>query len=230
MPALADQGRLTVFAAASLRGVLEEIGASHSDEITFSFAGSGAIARQIAAGAPADLVVLANPAWMDWLTLTTQEGPEYYKRRDVAGNRLVLIGAPGAAPLTSADELPQRLDGGRLAMGQRAAVPAGSYARQWLEAEGLWQTLEPQLAETDNVRAALALVARRAAPMGVVYATDAQAEAAVSVLYAIPAEHHDPIRYPAVALSRRGADFLDHLTSAPSLAIFAAHGFTRAVP
>lgn len=215
--------RATVFAAASLRGALEEIAADYPGKVSLSFGGSGTMARQVAAGAPADVIVLASQLWMDWLmaeNVGTEGAP-----MAVAANRLVVIGQADAAPLQSLADLPGRLDDGRLAMGHRTAVPAGTYAQQWLETAGLWDSLQGSLAETDNVRAALAFVARGAAPLGIVYASDAIADPAVKVLWQVPPGDHDPILYPAVALTPAGAPFLAQLIGADAKRIFAEHGF-----
>ena len=219
----ASAERVTVFAAASLRGALEEIAQTYPGEVSLSFGGSGTIARQIAAGAPADVVVLANTLWMDWLSTN---GAQFIGQpRPIAGNTLALIGPKGAEPMTDLNALPTRLGTGRLAMGHRDAVPAGTYARQWLEAAGLWDAVKDRLAETDNVRGALAFVARGAAPLGIVYASDAIAEPAVTVLWQAPTSDHDPIIYPAAALTPPGEAFLRKLTSAKAAEIFSAHGF-----
>jgi molybdate transport system substrate-binding protein len=218
---------ITVFSAASLRDALTEIAAYYPARVTLSFAGSGTLARQIAAGAPADAVVLAHRDWAAWLEergLLLADSA-----RDVAGGRLVLIGPAGAAPLTTppdADRLIAALNGGRLAMGQRDGVPAGLYAREWLTSIAAWDALLPHLAETDSVRAALALVALGAAPLGVVYASDAMAEPQVAVVYEIPPQAHTPIRYPAAALTPAGRDFVTLLASPQAIAIFARHGLT----
>jgi molybdate transport system substrate-binding protein len=225
--AAAEPARVTVFAAASLGGVLQEIAEVYAGEVTFSFGGSGVIARQVAAGAPADLVVLADPIWMKWLS--NQNRIQFEGSANVASNALVVIGPTGAAAMMPT-HLIARLDGFRLAMGHRDAVPAGSYGRAWLQSAGLWEALKSRLAETDNVRAALALVARGDAPLGIVYATDAQAEPRVQVVYAVPSDSHDAIIYPAAALTLAGADFLTHLQSAAALDIFAAHGFGTNIP
>ncbi|MEQ6248599.1 molybdate ABC transporter substrate-binding protein [Sulfitobacter sp. HNIBRBA3233] len=217
---------VTVFAAASLRDALSEIARSFPQEVTLSFAGSGTLARQIAAGAPVDAVVLAHADWADWLA--ERDVLLAGSRVDVAGGALVLVGRKGSPDLPVVDGpglmalLGPR---GRLAIGQRDAVPAGSYARAWLQHAGLWETLVPRLAETDNVRAALALVAQGAAPLGVVYAADAAAEPRVDVLYRVPASAHPPIRYPAAALTEEGRDFVAFLRSPEAEAIFAQFGF-----
>jgi len=217
---------VTVFAAASLRDALTEAAQSYPESVTFSFAGSGTLARQIAAGAPADAVVLAHRDWAEWLMARGRL--VVGDLRDVAGGQLVLIGADGADEITNPDgaTLTRALASGRLAIGQRDGVPAGTYAREWLTHIGAWDSLAPQLAETDNVRAALALVAAGAAPLGIVYASDAQAEPRVKILYSIPADSHSPIRYPAAALTPAGRAFVEFLTSPQAVAIFHKHGLT----
>jgi molybdate transport system substrate-binding protein len=149
--------------------------------------------------------------------------------RQIAGNSIVLIGNLDASQVTP-ETLPQALGRDRLAIGHRDAVPAGSYARAWLESTGLWTALQDRLAETDNVRAALLLVARGQTSYGVVYATDARAEPAVRVLYDVPSETHPPIRYPAAALTAAGQPFVDYLTGPTAQDIFATHGFKKAAP
>ncbi|MFG6529720.1 MULTISPECIES: molybdate ABC transporter substrate-binding protein [unclassified Sulfitobacter] len=224
---LRAEAPVTVFAAASLRGALEEVTADFPAPVVLSYGGSGTMARQVASGAPADVVLLANSDWMTWLTDKGVEGAE--TAQIIARNRLVLIAPADSAPLADPAELPARLGPeGRLAMGQRDAVPAGSYALAWLTHAGLWQQLQTQLAETDNVRAALALVARGNAPLGVVYASDAQAEPEVQTVYEVPAEAHAPITYPAAALTPEGKTLVDFLTTEAAQAIFVDHGFLRA--
>ncbi|MBB4174632.1 molybdate ABC transporter substrate-binding protein [Sulfitobacter noctilucicola] len=221
------ESRVTVFAAASLRGVLQEIAAQGEIDAVFSFGGSGTLARQVSAGAPADAVILANNDWILWLE---QQGLITAKDvQPVVRNSLVVIAAAGTPPLTNAQVLPRLLADQRLAMGQRDAVPAGKYARQWLETEGLWETLTGNLAETDNVRTALALVARGQAPFGVVYATDALAEPAVDIVWEVPQTSHDPVLYPGAALTLAGKHFLALLNTPNARTIFATHGFL-AVP
>ena len=212
---------LTVFAAASLRGALDDIAAAWSAPVQISYGGSGAIARQVSLGAPADVVFLANPEWMDWLAAGGHILPR--TRQDILSNRLVVIGPVGSPALDG--PLDARLGDGRLAMGHRAAVPAGSYAQAWLETVGLWNALAPRLAETENVRLAMALVARGEAPLGIVYASDARASDDVDVVFAVPADDHPPIRYPAAAVTAEGAAFVKYLTSPEASAIAARHGF-----
>lgn len=224
---LPAQSDITVFAAASLREVLQEIATDYESDVTLSFSGSGTIARQAAAGAPVDVVVLASTDWMTWLRDQAPIAPAHLHK--IAANRMVLIAAPDASSLNALDTLPEAIGEGRLAMGHRAGVPAGVYARQWLTEAGLWEQLNTQLAETDNVRAALVLVARGETPFGIVYATDARAASALRVLATAPMNAHDPILYWAAALTPDGAAFADHLISDTAAARFAAQGFA-AVP
>lgn len=215
--------RVTVFAAASMGSVLQEIAQDFEGDVVFSFGGSGALARQVAAGAPADLVVLASTQWADWLR--HQDVPVTGFAASVAGNRMAMIVPTGQAAGVGEAPLLDILDGGRLAMGHREAVPAGIYARQWLQAIGSWPDVVAHLAETDDVRAALALVAWGEAPLGIVYVSDAQAEPRVEILRVSTPQSHDPIRYPAIALTDAGRAFLDHLSQPAARAILAAHGF-----
>jgi len=220
---------VTIFAAASLGGALEAALDGVETEVRVSYGGSGTMARQVAQGAPADLVILANTDWMDWLESRGLLVAD--SRRDLLGNRLVLVGPDGAAPLESVDAttLSDRLAGGRLAVGHTEAVPAGIYAKEWMQAAGLWQALRTQLAETENVRAALALVSRGEVPLGVVYASDAQADPGVTVLAEIDADLHAPIVYPAALVAGRDAEaartVLTHLQGATAAAAFERHGF-----
>lgn len=188
---------VTVFAAASLREALDDVVRDYDGDVVVSYGGSGQIARQVAQGAPADIIILANTAWMDWLQ---ERGLVQAERRfDLLQNTLVLAGPAGAEPLAeaTAESLLARLDGARLAIGQTGSVPAGIYGRQWLENAGLWRDLAPHLAETENVRAALALIARGEVPLGIVYGSDVQVARDVVTLYEIPDDLHDVITYPA---------------------------------
>lgn len=228
MPGLGWAGQgITVFAAASLKNALDEVAAAYSGDVVVSYGGSGLLARQVAQGAPVDVVLLANSAWMDWLQ--EQSAIEASSRLDLLGNTLVLVAPEGADKFAeiSAASLLKRLEGGRLAVGQTKGVPAGIYARQWLENKGFWAMLQPHLAETENVRAALALVSRGEAPLGVVYGSDALADPGVSVVYDIPPDQHDEITYPVAAVKGgNGASFIDFLVSDQAVMIFSKHGFT----
>ncbi|WGW05778.1 molybdate ABC transporter substrate-binding protein [Tropicibacter oceani] len=230
MPLTARAGEVTVFAASSLKTALDAIAPGFQQAtghgLTVSFAGSSVLARQIEAGAPADVFISASADWMDHLA--AQGLIDAGSRRNLLGNSLVLIGQPQDAPLTDWADLPVRLGQGRLAMALVQAVPAGIYGKAALDSLGLWDQLAPQVAQADNVRAALALVALGEAPLGVVYATDAQAEPQVSVLATFPAGSHPPIVYPAARIQGSGAaaqDLLDYLNSAPARAVFADQGF-----
>ncbi|MCC7320498.1 MAG: molybdate ABC transporter substrate-binding protein [Rubellimicrobium sp.] len=227
---------VTVFAAASLANALDAIAADFSartgDTVTISYAGSGQLATQIIEGAPADIFVSAATAWMDAVEEAGLVVPG--ARHDLLGNTLVLVAAAGAAPVVMAPDLDlvALLGDGRLAMGMVDSVPAGQYGKAALESLGLWAGVEDHVAQTDNVRAALSLVAMGEAPYGIVYASDAIAEPAVTVVAAFPAGSHPPITYPAALLTRAAdaADraFLDELSSDGAAAVFAANGF--AVP
>ncbi|SDE49696.1 molybdate ABC transporter substrate-binding protein [Limimaricola pyoseonensis] len=225
-----------VFAAASLGGPLDRAVAAWEAQggapVTVSYAGSSALARQIAAGAPADLFVSASPEWMD---AVEAEGLVVTgSRRDLLGNALVLVSGESAAEPVEIGpdlDLAAMLKGGRLAMALVEAVPAGQYGRAALENLGLWDGVAPRVAQSENVRAALALVASGAAPLGVVYATDAVAEPRVTVIGRFPADSHPPIRYPAALIEGaedEAAGLLDFLSGPEAGAIFAEAGF--AVP
>ncbi|MBS0123474.1 molybdate ABC transporter substrate-binding protein [Thetidibacter halocola] len=216
----------TVFAASSLKTALdliaEDYGAATGQTVTLSYAGTSALARQIQFGAPADLYISANAEWMDVLQEQALILPE--SRVDLLGNRLVLIGPAGAAPIDMAAPLPQ----GRIAMALVEAVPAGIYGKAALESLGLWDAAEPNVVQTDNVRAALALVALGEAQLGVVYASDAVAEPRVTVLAEFPADSHPPIVYPAAIVAPGKPEaraFLDHLAGPQARAVFDAQGF-----
>ena len=220
-----------VFAAASLRTALTDVAAdweaATGTPVTLSFAGSSALARQIEAGAPADVFVSANVAWMDALAADGLIDPD--TRRDVVTNRLVVIAHGDAAPDQSITALPDRLGDHRMAVALVDAVPAGQYARQALMALGVWDALADRLAQTDNVRAALALVARGETPYGIVYATDAAAEPQVTAVADVPTDSHAAIVYPAAVVADsahpQAAAFVDHLVTASAGVRFLAHGF-----
>lgn len=225
---------VTVFAAASLKDALDDIASTfeqHSGvDVVLSFAASSALARQIEFGAPADIFISASVDWMDHLSARGHIDDD--SRFALAGNRLALVGREGAhGPLEISESLnlADLLGGGRLAMALTEAVPAGIYGKTALENLGLWQDVALQVAQTDNVRAALALVSLGAAPLGIVYATDAQAETTVSVIGLFPEDSHPPIRYPVARVSESqnvvADDFLRHLRSDGSRTILTAHGF-----
>ncbi len=219
---------VTVFAAASLAGTLDQIAeaceAETGHSVILSYAGSSALARQIEAGAPADVVILASDDWMDVLEASGAIDPA--TRRVLLTNRLVLIGREFVAVDLAA--LPQALGDDRLALALTEAVPAGIYARAALETLGLWEAVATQVVEADNVRAALQLVAIGAARFGIVYATDAQLERDVTVLADIPETSHPPIRYPAALTSTASPAaqaFSGCLDGLPARTVFSDAGF-----
>lgn len=192
-----------------------------------SFAASSALARQIEAGAEAGLFVSADEAWMD--TVARSGAIADNSRADLVTNRLVLIAPAEDDSAFALGDLRRELGDGRLAMADPDAVPAGRYARQALGSLGLWDRVKDRIASAENVRVALALVARGEAPFGVVYATDALAEPGVRVNATFPADSHEPIRYPVARLrSSQGPDaeaFRAFLLSPEGQAIFARFGF-----
>lgn len=222
-----------VFAAASLKGPLDEAAALFTSatkiEALVTYAASSAIAKQIEQGAPADIFISADLEWMDYLQKA--DVIDIGSRTNLLGNRLVLIASPsGPADLkiTKGFALAAALGPGRLAIADPGAVPAGKYAKALLVALGVWPSVENRLAMAENVRAALAFVARDEAPLGIVYATDAKAEPKVRVLGTFPGGTHPPIVYAAAKLKRAGpgADkFLTHLKGAQARAVFERAGF-----
>jgi molybdate transport system substrate-binding protein len=229
---------LLVFAAASLKTALDEINAGYTAAgIKVSYAASSALARQIEAGAPADVFLSADLDWMDYLDQKTLLKPG--SRSTLLGNRIVLVApaeSKASAKLAPGLDLAALLGrDGRLAMADVTAVPAGKYGKAALEALGLWPSVAGRIAQADNVRAALALVARGEAPLGIVYATDAAADAkSVRVLDAFPAGTHPPILYPAAQLAAsqqpQAAAWLQHLRSPAARAVFEKTGFTVIAP
>lgn len=229
-----------VFAAASLREALDAAAEAFVRERggprpVLSYAASSALARQIEQGAPADLFVSADREWMDHLE--RRGHLRAGSRTTLASNRLVLVGPASGPSAVSRIEPGFALAAalgrdGRLAVGDISAVPAGRYARAALESLGVWPSVEGRLARTENVRVALALVARGEAPLGVVYATDARVEPRVRVLGAFPEASHPPILYPAAVTassrSSRAGAFLDFLRSPAGFEVLAAHGFAAA--
>ncbi len=198
---------LTVFAAASLKTVLDQVAADWASaggpRVQIAYAGSSQLARQIQFGAPADLFISANVAWMDALERDRLIAPA--TRRVIATNRLVLIAHGRKAlpvSLGANGDLAKRLGDQRLAMALVAAVPAGIYGKAALENLGMWPAVSDRVAQSDNVRTALAFVARGEAPFGIVYATDAAASDNVTVVATFPADSHPPIQYPAAVVAQ----------------------------
>jgi molybdate transport system substrate-binding protein len=224
---------VTVFAAASLTNVLGELGRAYAAAggapIRFSFAASSTLARQIESGAGAELFISADGAWMDYLG---QRGLiRAGTRRELLGNRLALVApadsrielgiAPGF-PLAAA------LGDGRLATGDPDNVPIGRYARAALTSLGAWESVADRLVRTEDVRTALAFVARGEVPLGIVYATDAAIEPKVRVVGLFPEGSHPRITYPMALTNAAGAEamrFAEYLRSAPARAVFERYGF-----
>jgi molybdate transport system substrate-binding protein len=238
LAARAQPAPLTVFAAASLQDALRALdplwrAASPGDPpLRLSFAASSALARQIEQGAPADLFLSADEPWMDYLSQRGLIVPQ--TRIAPLGNTLVLVAPTGGVPpLTlerGTDLAPLLGPAGRLSVGDPAHVPAGRYAQAALEWMGAWPALAPRLARAENVRAALLLVERGEAPLGIVYATDALAARGVRVVARFPAESHPPIVYP-FALTRRAAGneaaraLLGFLAGPAAAPVWEHHGF-----
>jgi molybdate transport system substrate-binding protein len=220
---------LLVFAAASLTDALGEIGAGFEARtgvrVLFSFAGSNALARQIQAGAPADVFVSANLERMDELERAGLVRPE--DRVSLLSNRLTVV-VPRSSTLTVST--PRDLEGARrLALGDPEAVPAGIYARRWLERIGLWDALRARVVPTLDVRAALAAVESGAADAGIVYRTDAAISRRVRVVLEVSPDEAPRIEYPAAVLASSPAPearrFLKHLQSAATRVVFTRLGF-----
>jgi molybdate transport system substrate-binding protein len=192
-----------------------------------SFAASSALARQVDAGAPADLFVSADEPWMDDVERRGLIVPG--TRAPFLGNRLVLVAPSGDVRPVTLARLPMSLGNGRLAMADPDAVPAGKYGKAALEKLGLWNAVAPRVVRAENVRAALALVERRAAPFGIVYLTDARASLRVRIAATFPADSHPPIRYPLARLkastSPDAEPFRRFLLSREGRAIFTRYGF-----
>lgn len=233
-PAAAQGRGPLVLAAASLQESMTDAAdtwarAGHPHPIV-SFAASSALARQVQAGAPADLFASADEDWMNALDAKGLIAPG--TRADWLGNRLVIV-APNASRVRvamTAASLRSALGVGALAMADPDAVPAGKYGRAALTALGVWPALAPHVVRGESVRAALALVERGAAPFAIVYATDAQASQAVRVVAVFPARTHPPIVYPLARLKAstnlEGERFRRFLLSTRGKAIFARYGFT----
>ncbi len=231
----ASSQTITVFAAASLKNALDAATAAYKSKTgvnaTISYASSIALARQIEAGAPAEIFFSADAASIDYLAQKDLIQPN--TRFDFLGNALVLI-APRASKLEqvalTTDAFAAAIGSGKIATGNFASVPVGKYAKAALDKLGLWSVAEPHFAFTDNVRSALMFVAREEAPLGIVYLTDAKSEPKVKIVAIFPESSHPPIVYPvALTASAKGdapENFLAFLKSHEARAIFGEQGFT----
>lgn len=236
-PAFCAAVELTILAAASLRGPLDEIATSFAKasggKVRISFAASSALARQVEAGAPADVFICADLDWMDYLDKRGLIVPG--TRANLLAGDLVLI-APkaGTVKLRIVPNFPiaEALGDGRLAIGQPDSVPAGRYAKAALTSLGVWPAVQMKIAGAESVRAALALVARGEAPLGIVYRTDALADPGVRIVDIFPANSHPPVVYPAAALKgghvEEAKRLIDHLRSPAARATWGKAGFRPA--
>jgi molybdate transport system substrate-binding protein len=229
--ARASVGEVVVFAAASMKTALDDFAATWEAEtgtkVRLSYAGSGQLAQQIIAGAPADIFISAAVSWMDEVEYAglVVDGT----RRDLLGNTLVLIAHGKDAAGVEISGLPGLLGDEKLAMALVDSVPAGQYGKAALTSLGLWDAVAPSVAQSDNVRAALVLVSKGEAPYGIVYATDAAAEDNVNIVGTFPAESHPPIVYPAALLTEAADEadraFFEALRSEAARAAFERQGF-----
>ena len=234
--ALAQDGKVTVFAAASLTNAMQDIAQAYKKErhveVVSSFASSSTLARQIEAGAPADLFISADQKWMDYAV--DKKSIDTATRTTLLGNNLVVV-APKASDrgditINAKTDWVSLLQGGRLAVGDPDHVPAGIYAKEALQKLGAWETLSPKLAPAEDVRGALALVERNEAPLGIVYGSDAVASKGVKVVGAFPEDSHKKVEYPlAIVDGHKNATvtaFYDYLKGPEASAIFKRYGFT----
>jgi molybdate transport system substrate-binding protein len=235
LPLAARAQEVTVFAAASLTDAMKDVSAEWAkaghQPLRMSFGSSSTLARQIEQGAPADVFASADEKWMDYLAEKKLIVAD--TRKDLLGNDLVLVvpaDKPRHVTIDPGFDLAGLLGpGGRLAVGDPAHVPVGIYAEQALKKLGLWPSVEPRLARTDDVRSGLLLVERGEAPAGIVYATDAAVSKGVMVAGTFPASSHDPVSYP-FALTKTGDTaearaLLAFLANPQARALFAQRGF-----
>jgi molybdate transport system substrate-binding protein len=234
-PASAEEKSLTVFAAASMKNALDDINAAYTAKtgvkVVASYAASSVLAKQIDQGAPADIFVSADTDWMDYAAArkTVNEAT----RTNLLGNSIVLI-APkdssvGNVTIGPGFDLAKLAGIGKIATGDVSSVPAGKYAKATLEKLGAWEAAAPKFAMAESVRAALTLVARGEAALGIVYATDAKVEPGVKIIGTFPADSHPAIIYPIAATTTAGPQATGYLAFLHSLAaktIFERYGFT----
>src|ERR1700716_4012675 len=233
-PALAQDNSLTVFAAASMKNALDDIDAAYTAKsgvkIVASYAASSALAKQIEQGAPADIFVSADTDWMDYAT--ARKNINEPTRVNLLSNSIVLI-APkdsriGNVAIGPGFDLAKLAADGRIVTGDVKAVPVGKYAKAALQKLGAWDAAEPKFAMAESVRAALTLVARGEAVLGIVYATDAKVEPGVKIVATFPADSHPPIIYPVAATTTakaEAADYLVLLRSSAAKTILEKYGF-----
>jgi molybdate transport system substrate-binding protein len=232
-PVAAQDGDVIVFAAASLKNALDAVNAAWRKEsgkkARISYAASSALARQMEHDAPAQVFISADLDWMDYVARKNLIRPE--SRANLLANRIVLIAPKDTAKavdIRPGFDLAKVLGGGRLAMANVDTVPAGKYGKAALEKLGVWAGVADKVAQAENVRAALLLVSRGEAPAGIVYRTDAAADANVVVIGTFPENTHPPIVYPIALTAKAGPDaaaFLAYVSGAKARPLFAAQGF-----
>jgi molybdate transport system substrate-binding protein len=234
-PASAEDKTLTVFAAASMKNALDDIDAAFTAKtgvkVNASYAASSTLAKQIEQGAPADIFVSADTDWMDYAI--GKKNINESTRVNLLGNSIVLI-APKDSKIDTVTigpgfDLAKLAGDGKIATGDVKSVPVGKYAKAALEKLGAWSAAEPKFAMAESVRAALTLVARGEAAIGIVYATDAKVEPGVKVIGTFPADSHPPIIYPVAATSSAKPEanaYLDYLRSSAAKAVLENYGFT----
>jgi molybdate transport system substrate-binding protein len=226
---------LIIFAAASTKNAAEDIAKLYAADgkgaVTYSFASSSDLAKQIENGAPAAIFISADTKWMDYLAERNLIVTD--SRHDLLGNKLVLIAPIDSnlsVPLSTNAPLADKIGDGKLAMGDPDSVPAGRYGKAALEALGIWAQVEPKVARTKDVRASLALVERGEAAAGIVYATDAAISKKAKVIAEFPAETHPRIVYPIALIAGRDDDaarvFYDFLNGPQARTVFIEYGFT----
>lgn len=234
-PAFAQEKTVTIFAAASMKNALDDINAAFTAKtgvkVAASYAASSALARQIEQGAPADVFASADLEWMDYAA--QKDTINAATRVNLLGNKLVLIAPKDStvANVTIAQgfDLAKLAGDSRIATGDVQSVPVGKYAKAALEKLGSWNAASSKFAMADNVRAALTLVARNEAALGIVYETDARVEPGVKIVAAFPADSHPAIVYPVAGTKSakpEAARYLAFLKSAAAKAIFDKYGFT----
>lgn len=227
--------KITVFAAASMKTALDAANAAYTaksgNQVVVSYAASSALAKQVEAGAPADVFISADLDWMDYLTKKNLIKPD--SRKNLLGNRIVLVVPKDKAKTVDIKpefDLATLVGDGKLAMGQVESVPAGKYGKAALEKLGVWGSVSSKVVGVENVRAALLLVSRGEAPYGIVYQTDAAADPGVSIAGVFPQDSHPPVIYPVAQLadskSAAAGDYLKFLSSPEASPIFTGQGFT----
>ena len=233
--ASAQEKGLTAFAAASMKNALDDVGAAYTAKtgvkVVASYAASSVLAKQIDQGAPADIFLSADTDWMDYAI--GKKNINEPTRVNLLGNSIVLI-APKDSRIDNVTigpgfDLAKLAGDGKIATGDVKAVPVGKYAQAALEKLGAWQAAAPKFAMAESVRAALALVARGEAVLGIVYSTDAKVEPGVKIVGTFPADSHPPIIYPVAATSTAKPDtsgYLAFLKTSAAKAIFEKYGFT----